>query len=134
MPAPNFERPTGIPETYEAHVRVMFDLMALAFQTDSTRMITFTLANDGSNRAFPDIGVPEAHHQLSHHRGNPATLDKIARIDRYYVEQFAWFLERLYQRRQSAPAQQSAAAACRPRRRNAAAWHAAGGGRPHADV
>lgn len=91
----DFQRPTGIPESYEAHVRVMFDLIALAFQTDSTRMITFTLANDGSNRAFPDIGVPEAHHQLSHHRGNAATLEKIARIDRYYVEQFAWFLERL---------------------------------------
>ncbi len=92
---PDSERPAGIPETYEAHVRVMFDLIALAFQTDATRMITFTLANDGSNRAFPNIGVPEAHHQLSHHRGNAATLEKIARIDRYYVEQFAWFLERL---------------------------------------
>jgi hypothetical protein len=74
---------------------MMFDLMVLAFQTDATRMITFTLANDGSNRAFPDIGIPEAHHQLSHHRGNPVNLEKIARIDRFYVEQFAWFLERL---------------------------------------
>lgn len=92
---PNFQRPAGIPETYQDHIRMMFDLMALAFQTDATRMITFTLANDGSNRAFPNIGVPEAHHQLSHHRGNAATLEKIARIDRFYVEQFAWFLERL---------------------------------------
>jgi hypothetical protein len=92
---PDFERPSGIPETYQEHVRTMFDLIALAFQTDSTRMITFTLANDGSNRAFPEIGVPEAHHQLSHHRGNPTNLEKIARIDRFYVEQLAWFLQRL---------------------------------------
>jgi hypothetical protein len=74
---------------------MMLDLIVLAFQTDSTRMVTFTLANDGSNRAFPEIGIPEAHHQLSHHRGNPTTLEKIARIDRFYVEQFAWFLERM---------------------------------------
>lgn len=92
---PDFERPSGIPESYQEHIRVMFDLVALAFQTDATRMITFTLANDGSNRAFPEIGIPEAHHQLSHHRGNAATLEKIARIDRFYVEQFAWFLSRL---------------------------------------
>jgi hypothetical protein len=67
----------------------------LALQIDATRMITFTLANDGSNRAFPEIGVPEAHHQLSHHRGNATNLEKIARIDRFYVEQLAWFLNRL---------------------------------------
>jgi hypothetical protein len=91
----DFQAPTGIPESYQDHIRMMFDMIILAFQTDATRMITFTLANDGSNRAFPEIGVPEAHHQLSHHRGNPVTLDKIAMIDRFYVEQFAWFLERL---------------------------------------
>lgn len=92
---PDFEAPSGIPDSYQEHIRAMFDLMLLAFQSDATRMITFTLANDGSNRAFPEIGIPEAHHQLSHHRGNPDNLSKIARIDRYYVEQFAWFLERL---------------------------------------
>lgn len=92
---PDVKPPAGIPESYQAHIRTMFELLALAFQADATRICTFTLANDGSNRAFPEIGVPEAHHQLSHHRNNPATLDKIARIDRFYVEQFAWFLERL---------------------------------------
>ncbi|HUE70005.1 MAG TPA: DUF1552 domain-containing protein [Pirellulaceae bacterium] len=95
VPLPDFERPQGIPDSYQEHVRMMFDIIALAFQADATRMITFTLANDGSNRAFPEIGVPEAHHQLSHHRGNQATLEKIARIDQFYVEQLAWFLERL---------------------------------------
>jgi hypothetical protein len=92
---PGTHPPSGIPDSYEKHVGAMFDLMALAFQTDAVRVATFTLANDGSNRAFPEIGVPEAHHQLSHHRGNPATLEKIARIDRFYVEQFAGFLNRL---------------------------------------
>lgn len=96
---PEFEPPSGIPESYEAHIHTMFDLMTLAFQTDATRMITFTLANDGSNRAFPEIGVPEAHHQLSHHRGNPTNLEKIARIDRFYVEQLSWFLNRLQKTR-----------------------------------
>ena len=92
---PDFYPPIGIPDSYQEHIRAMFDIVALAFQTDATRMTTFTLANDGSNRAFPEIGIPEAHHQLSHHRGNPTNLEKIARIDRFYVEQFAWFLQRL---------------------------------------
>jgi hypothetical protein len=94
-PLPDFRRPRGIPDSYQEHIRVMFDVMALAFQADATRMITFTLASDGSNRAFPEIGIPEAHHQLSHHRGNPVNLEKLARIDRFYAEQFAWFLQRL---------------------------------------
>lgn len=92
---PEIDRPAGIPESYQDHVRIMLELTALAFQTDTTRVVTFTLANDGSNRAFPEIGVAEAHHQLSHHRNSPATLEKIARIDRFYVEQLAWFLKRL---------------------------------------
>jgi len=92
---PGTRPPAGIPDSYQKHVEAMFDLVALAFRTDAARVVTFTLANDGSNRAFPEIGVPEAHHQLSHHRGDPATLEKIARIDRFYVEQFAGFLERL---------------------------------------
>lgn len=96
-PAPpsTAKRPDGIPPSYEEHIHAMMELMVLAFQTDSTRIVTFTLANDGSNRAFPEIGIPEAHHQLSHHRGNPKTLEKIARIDRFYIEQLAWFLKRL---------------------------------------
>lgn len=92
---PDFQRPSGIPESYQEHIRMMFDLMILAFQSDATRVITFTLANDGSNRAFPEIGIPEAHHQLSHHRGDATKLAKIAGIDRFYIEQFAWFLDRL---------------------------------------
>jgi hypothetical protein len=92
---PASERPAGIPDSYREHIRMMFDMITLAFQTDATRMITFVMGYDGSNRAFPEIGVPEAHHQLSHHRGNPDTLEKIGRIDLFYTEQLAWFLERL---------------------------------------
>ncbi len=97
---PGFAAPTGIPESYRDHIRAMLDLMLLAFQSDSTRVCTFMLAHDGSNRAFPEIGVPEAHHQLSHHQGNETKLEKLAKIDRFYIEQFAWFLDRLKQVRE----------------------------------
>jgi hypothetical protein len=92
---PEGERPNGVPEVYGEHVRMMYKMMALAFQTDTTRIATFLLSHDGSNRVFPEIGVTSAHHQLSHHRGNAQSLEQIAKIDRFYIEQFAWFLEKL---------------------------------------
>lgn len=92
---PEDQRPNGIPETYGEHIRSMYEMMALAFQTDTTRIASFLLAHDGSNRSFPEIGISSAHHELSHHREDPDTLDKIAKIDRFYVEHFAWFLEKL---------------------------------------
>jgi hypothetical protein len=92
---PAYDKPTGIPGSYEQHIRVMFDLMALAFQMDTTRISTFLLAHDGSNRTFPDIGVNEQHHGISHHQGNADRLEKIQKIDEYYVRQFAYFLERM---------------------------------------
>jgi hypothetical protein len=92
---PEDRRPNGVPEGHRDHIRTMYELMALAFQTDTTRIASFLLSHDGSNRTFPEIGVNSAHHELSHHRGNPASLEQIAKIDRFYVEQFAWFLEKL---------------------------------------
>jgi hypothetical protein len=92
---PEDKRPNGIPETYSEHIRSMYEMLALAFQTDTTRIATFMMAHDGSNRTFPEIGITSAHHELSHHRGNVETLDKIAKIDRFYIEHFAWFLEKL---------------------------------------
>ncbi len=92
---PENRRPTGVPETYTEHIRMMYEMMLLAFQTDSTRIASFLLAHDGSNRAFPEIGVTDAHHQLSHHRGNIGSLEQIAKIDHFYVQQFAWFLDQL---------------------------------------
>jgi len=93
--APEELRPNGVPETYKDHIRTMYDMMVLAFQTDSTRVATYLLAHDGSNRTFGEIGVTDAHHQLSHHRGDPEILAKIAAIDKFYIEQFSYFLERM---------------------------------------
>lgn len=87
--------PTGIPTSSQEHIRLMFDLLLLAFQTDSTRISTFLLAHDGSNRSFPEIGVPDAHHNISHHQNNPEKLAKIAKIDQFYLTQLAYFLQKM---------------------------------------
>ena len=92
---PAYTKPTGVPDNYEQHIRLMFDLMALAFQTDTTRISTFILAHDGSNRTFPEIGVNDQHHGISHHQNDAEKLEKIAKIDEYYCRQFAYFLEKM---------------------------------------
>lgn len=92
---PAFDRPAGIPKDYAEHVRLMYDLMALAFQTDSTRVATFMVAHDGSNRSYPFIGVSDGHHDLSHHGNNPEKQKKVARINRFHLEHFARFLIKL---------------------------------------
>ncbi len=81
--------------TYQEHLRLMFDMLVLAFQTDSTRISTFLLAHDGSNRSFQEIGVSDGHHNISHHQGNRDNLGKIAKIDRFYMEQFAYFMQKM---------------------------------------
>jgi hypothetical protein len=92
---PAIDTPPGIPASFQEHIRLMYSMMVLAFQTDSTRIATFLLANEGSNRAFPEIEISEGHHYLSHHRNNEEMMDKIAQIDLWYMGQFAWFLEQL---------------------------------------
>jgi hypothetical protein len=92
---PNLNSPVGIPENYREHLRLMFDMMVLAFQSDSTRISSFLLAHDGSNRSFRDIGVPEGHHALSHHKNDPEKINKLAKIDHFYSEQFAYFINKL---------------------------------------
>ena len=87
--------PDGIPGEYQDHIRTMFDLQALAYRSDITRVATFLLAHDGSNRSFREIGVAEGHHSLSHHRDDSLKKQKLAEIDRFYSEQFAYFLEKL---------------------------------------
>jgi hypothetical protein len=94
-PDPAVDTPAGIPSSHREHVRLMFDMMSLAFRTDSTRIATLILAHDGSNRAFPEIGIPEGHHSLSHHRGKKENLEKVAQIDVYYMEEYARFLRGL---------------------------------------
>ena len=88
-------KPAGIPGDYREHLRVMSDMMVIAFQTDLTRISTFMFANAGSNRSYRMIDVPEGHHSLSHHGNNADKLAKIARINRFHVEQFAYLLGRL---------------------------------------
>ncbi len=88
-------RPTGVPEEYREHARLLAELVALAFQTDLTRVATFVLGNDGSNRSYREVGVPEGHHDLSHHGGDPARHDKLRILNRLHVSQFAYLLERL---------------------------------------
>ena len=93
--APEEMRPNGIPEEHREHIRMQFELMALAFETDATRVSSFMLAHDGSNRPFPEIGIHSGHHELSHHRGSEENLEQIAKIDLFYIQQFAAFLQRL---------------------------------------
>ena len=97
IPDPNVDTPAGIPRSYSEHMNIMFEMMLLAFQTDSTRIATFLLAGDGNNRAFPEIGVPEGHHHLSHHQNREEMIEKVAAIDRWYMEQFAKFLLKMEQ-------------------------------------
>lgn len=94
-PGTNLQRPEGVPATFGEHLAVMFDMVVLAFQTDSTRIVTLMLSHDGSNRRYPEVGVDQGHHELSHHQGKKENLDKIAKIDRYHMERFAKFLEKL---------------------------------------
>ena len=94
-PAPDMDRPDGVPESYADHARLMFDLQVLALQGDVTRVITFQLARETSNRTYPEIGVPDPHHPTSHHSNNPVKLEKLAKINTFHVSLFAYFLEKL---------------------------------------
>jgi hypothetical protein len=96
-PDPSVETPPGIPSDYGAHMQLLFDMLVLAFQTDSTRVATLLLAHDGSNRSFDQIGISEGHHDLTHHRNRKDRIDKVADIDLWYIQQLAKFLEKLNQ-------------------------------------
>jgi hypothetical protein len=92
---PNVARPAGVPGSFEEHAKLMFDLHVLAYQTDLTRVITFMFGPEQSNRAYPEIGVPDVHHGLSHHQHDPEKLAKIAQIDVYHTRTFRYYLEKL---------------------------------------
>ena len=92
---PKIETPDGIPSDQAEYVGIMYDLMLMAFQTDSTRVASFCLAHDGDNRSFSHIGIPEGHHDLSHHQNDPDRVGKVAKIDLWYVQQFAKFLAKM---------------------------------------
>ena len=93
--APGFEKPMGIPVDFSEHARLMFDLMVLAMQADVTRIMTFMMAREGSNRTYREIGVTDGHHGLTHHKGNAEWIAKIAEINLYHVRQFAYFVKKL---------------------------------------
>ena len=90
-----YDVPEAIPESYEEHARLMLDMVALAFQTDSTRIATCMLANEGSNRSYRNLSITRGHHELSHHQGNAENLRQIREINRFHMRQFAYLLGKL---------------------------------------
>ena len=93
--APAAARPAGMPKAFAEHVRVMLDMIVLAFQTDATRIVTFMYQNEGSNQSYPEIGVRAGHHELSHHGGNREKQAQISKINRYHLGLLAEFLQKL---------------------------------------
>jgi hypothetical protein len=93
---PTMDRPSGgIPSTFAEHAKMMFDLQVLAYQCDITRVCTFLLSREVSPRPYPEIGIPDPHHGLSHHQHRPESLAKLAKINNYHMQQFAYFLDKL---------------------------------------
>jgi Protein of unknown function (DUF1552) len=92
---PDLDRPVGVPASYADHARLMFDLQVLALQADVTRVITFQLARETSTRCYPEIGVPDPHHPVTHHNNDPEKMAKVAKINAFHVSLFAYFLEKL---------------------------------------
>ena len=92
---PGYSAPVGRPRKFGDHVRMMGDMMTLAFQTDSTRIASFLLAHDGDNRSYPHLGVKDGHHSLSHHRDTPSKVVALTKINRYHASLFAHFLDRM---------------------------------------
>ena len=93
LPIP--ERPGGVPETFKEHAEMMYDLMALAFQADITRVSSFMMARENVNRAYGEIGLPEAHHAMSHHSNNPEKMAQYAKLNAYHVQMLAYFVNKL---------------------------------------
>ena len=89
------EEPAGIPETFAAYVRLMYDLQVIAFQTDMTRVSTMVMGREGSVRTYGEIGIPDPHHPLTHHRNNPEWIEKVTKIDTFHAELFGYFLNKM---------------------------------------
>ena len=89
------EPPAGVPSDYGEHLRLLYDVIRVAFETDTTRVVTFMCGNEGSNRSYPWLGVPDGHHEISHHGGDAEKQAKVAKINRFHVDQLAYFLGQL---------------------------------------
>jgi len=94
MKMPVMERPAAIPDEFEDHAKLMIDLQALAFQTDMTRVVTFMLAREGSNRSYRSIGISDGHHSVTHHQNDPEKIDKTAKINQHHAKMFAYMMEK----------------------------------------
>ncbi len=94
-PLPDLDRPMGVPASYADHARLMFDLQILAMRGDVTRVMTFQLARETSNRTYPEIGVADPHHPLTHHNNDPAKVERMSKINAFHVSLFAEFIEKL---------------------------------------
>ena len=92
---PLMSQPRGVPSSFDAHAKLMFDLQVLAYQSDLTRVITFMIGREFSGRSYPEIGIPEAHHPLSHHQNDPMQIQTIAKLNTYHVSLFSYYLEKL---------------------------------------
>ena len=92
---PAMDQPAGVPDNFEEHAKLMFDLQVLAYQADLTRVITFMMGHETSNRAYPEIGVPDSHHALSHHGGNKALIERLKKVDGHLTAMFAYYVDRL---------------------------------------
>lgn len=92
---PKMEKPYGVPADFAEHFKLMTDMMTIAFQADLTRVATFLVTREGTSRAYREIGIPDGHHPLTHHRNDLATMEKVAQINTYHVTQFAGWIEKL---------------------------------------
>jgi hypothetical protein len=89
------EQPVGVPETFKEYIELMFDLQALAFQADITRVSSLMMARENVNRSYPEIGLPEAHHSISHHGNNPEKMKAYTKLNTYHVETLTYYLNKL---------------------------------------
>jgi hypothetical protein len=94
-PLPELARPMGVPDRFEDYAKLMFDLQVLAYQCDLTRVMTFMIGKEVSNRTYPEIGVPEPHHATSHHQHDKEKMEKVAKINTLHMQMFAYYLEKL---------------------------------------
>jgi hypothetical protein len=95
MRTPVMERPAGVPPEFEDHAKLMIDLQVIAFQADLTRVITFMIGREGSNRSYRQIGISDGHHSITHHQNDPEKIEKVTQIDGYHVKLFAYYLDKL---------------------------------------
>ena len=89
------DKPYGVPADFAEHFKLMTDMMTVAFQADLTRVLTFLVTREGTSRPYREIGIPDGHHPLTHHRNDPALMEKVAQINEYHVQQFAAWMEKL---------------------------------------